>query len=81
MKKILCFGIFLAAMLAGCIAPDKNTTVQTKYPWNENNFTIGISETEFEGVYGINYLDEDTQQYETFYEKSPAGQWKSNSRR
>ncbi len=74
MKKILCFGIFLAAMLAGCIAPDKNTTVQTKYPWNENNFTIGISETEFEGVYGINYLDEDTQQYETFYEKSPAGQ-------
>ncbi len=74
MKKILCFGIFLAAMLAGCIAPDENTTVQTKYPWNENNFTIGISETEFEGVYGINYLDEDTQQYETFYEKSPAGQ-------
>ena len=56
MKKILCFGIFLAAMLAGYIAPDKNTTVQTKYPWNENNFTIGISETEFEGVYGINYL-------------------------
>lgn len=74
MKKIVCFSIFLAAMLAGCTASEQNTTAQIRYPWNEDNLTIGISQTEFEGVYGINYLDEDTQQYETFYEKSPAGQ-------
>lgn len=73
MKRIVCFSIFLAAMLAGCAASDENSTAQT-YPWNENQFSIGISQTEFEGVYGMSYLDEDAQQYGTFYEKIPAGQ-------
>lgn len=74
MKKIVYFSIFLATILAGCAASDQNTTAQASYPWNENLFEIGITRTEFEGVYGMSYLDENTRQYETFYEKLPTGQ-------
>lgn len=72
MKKVFCISISLAAALAGCTALDKNAIGQASLSWREDGFTVGISQTEFEGVYGISYLDEDTGQEGMFYEKTAA---------
>lgn len=74
MKKFVCFILLFATMLSGCAVSEGNTAAQTKYAWYENNFDMSVSRTEFEGVYGIDYLNPDIGHDEGFYEKITTNQ-------
>ena len=70
MKKWICFSITL---FIGCfLIPNKAMALPYEIKWQENNLCISIDDTDFEGIYSVDYLNDNSEIYESVYDKTIA---------
>ena len=70
MKKWICFSITL---FIGCfLIPNKAMALPYEIKWQENNLCISIDDTDFEGIYSVDYLNDNSDIYESVYDKTIA---------
>lgn len=70
MKRWICFSITL---FIGCfLIPNKALASSCEVKWKENNLCVSVDDTDFEGVYSVDYLNDSSGLYECTYDKTIA---------